>query len=264
MANVRGPRVVGDGNKPVIEKFVPSAGWTEDSNARCLIVDLPEFKKEQVRIQVVKSTGCVMVSGERATNQNKHVRFDQTYKIPSENSNLDKVTARFESEILYVTVPKQVVEKKPDETSPAATTTTTTIVRKINVNGGDADEKIQQKPHDKDEEVKKADEEVKKADEEVKKADEEVKKADEEVKKADEGSHGDHNGRDVQSKKEEKLDGNACIRFPEDSVKKWEDAEGGLRSAMKTLRENRGIIVTALLAFSLGVLLSRRFQPVGR
>ena len=41
MAIVRGTKVVGDGNKPVIEKYVPSAGWTGDSNGHYLLIDLP-------------------------------------------------------------------------------------------------------------------------------------------------------------------------------------------------------------------------------
>lgn len=42
MANVRGTRAVEDVNKAaVFEMIVLSAGWTEDSSAHYLLVDLP-------------------------------------------------------------------------------------------------------------------------------------------------------------------------------------------------------------------------------
>ena len=98
--------------KRIIPPGCPSQYINLHITIRGLFSVFSEFKKEQVKIQLVPSTGDVKVSGERATNQNKHVRFEQTYKVPGENSDLNKITARFDGEILSITVPKQVVEKK--------------------------------------------------------------------------------------------------------------------------------------------------------
>ncbi|WCJ35979.1 HSP20-like chaperones superfamily protein [Euphorbia peplus] len=97
-----------------VKEFVPYAAWTEDSLNHFLLLDLPEFKKEEVKLQVEK-TGEIRISGERVVSDNKYLYFDKSFKAP-QSSDLEKVTAKFEGEILYVNVPKKqlvVAEESP-------------------------------------------------------------------------------------------------------------------------------------------------------
>ncbi|KAG9154725.1 hypothetical protein Leryth_014220 [Lithospermum erythrorhizon] len=101
------------------DEIVPSSGWTEDSDCHCLLIDLPGFKKEEVKLQV-DNNGHVIVSGERKVNPNKSIRFRQSYDIP-ENSSIDETGGKFEDEILYVLIPKKVKTNSAEEPPQAET-----------------------------------------------------------------------------------------------------------------------------------------------
>ncbi|KAG6745928.1 hypothetical protein POTOM_050438 [Populus tomentosa] len=108
----------------VVEECVPSSAWTEDSNGHYLLVDLPDFKKEEVKLQVDNS-GQIVVRGERLVNNNsKVIYFEQKFKLP-ENSDTDKITGKFDGEFLYVTVPKQEETSIEPEYQNTATATAT-------------------------------------------------------------------------------------------------------------------------------------------
>lgn len=47
--------------------------------------------------------------------------------------------------------------------------------------------------------------------------------------------------------------------FSEQAIRKWEQ-EPILRSAVEVLKNNKGIVITAVIAFSLGLYISRKFQ----
>lgn len=57
-----------------------------------------------------------------------------------------------------------------------------------------------------------------------------------------------------------RLLGNARIFFSAENIKKWEEDNGILRSAREVLRKNKGIVITAIVAFSLGMLVSHKFE----
>ncbi|XP_011015283.1 PREDICTED: inactive protein RESTRICTED TEV MOVEMENT 2-like [Populus euphratica] len=106
----------------VVEECVPSSAWTEDSDSHYLLVDLPDFKKEEVKLRV-DDYGQIVVSGERLVNNNsKVIYFEQTFKLP-ENSDADKITGKFDGEILFVTVPKQEETSVEPEYQNTATAT---------------------------------------------------------------------------------------------------------------------------------------------
>ena len=67
------------------------------------------FKKEEVKLNI-DGLGNITATGQRQVNEDKMVYFDQSFKLP-ENSDDDKISGRFEGEILYVTVPKQAVKE---------------------------------------------------------------------------------------------------------------------------------------------------------
>ncbi|KAL8123531.1 hypothetical protein AgCh_011489 [Apium graveolens] len=81
----------------MLEDFVPPSSWSQDSDSHYLVLHLPGFKKEEVRLQV-NNRDEIITSGERQTDGNKLVtRFQKTFKIP-ENSVSEKITGKFEAE----------------------------------------------------------------------------------------------------------------------------------------------------------------------
>ncbi|PON93676.1 Small heat shock protein HSP [Trema orientale] len=225
MANVRGARgVIGDGSSTsrqrnaVMEEIIPSSDWTEDLNGHYLLVDLPDFKKEQVKIQVINS-GHIKIYGERPVNENKFIHFKQSFKVP-ENSDMDAITAKFDGEILYITVPKKVVEEKREPASTAAR---------------DTDQSLHQKPDPTNGEKEKGD-----------------------------VVNGKESKDQVsQSKDKEDKHNSGPMSFSTDNIRRWESEAGYVRSAMELLSKNKAAVVTAMLAFSLGMLISRKFESDG-
>ncbi|KAJ6875330.1 hypothetical protein NC652_034905 [Populus alba x Populus x berolinensis] len=173
----------------VVEECVPSSAWTEDSNGHYLLVDLPDFKKDEVKLQVDNS-GQIVVSGERLVNNNsKVIYFEQKFKLP-ENSDTDKITGKFDGEILYVTVPKQeetYIEPEYQNTATATATPTS-----------------------------------------------------------------DENHKRLEEKGS--MDSNRLF-----SRKYWrqEDEATPLEMALEMIKKNKGVLLTAVLAFSLGIIVAR-------
>ncbi|CAI0549364.1 unnamed protein product, partial [Linum tenue] len=66
------------------------------------------FRKEEVSLRVDSGGKQITVAGERLLNHNKYVYFHQTYQLPEGISDTDRITGKFDGEILYVTVPKHV------------------------------------------------------------------------------------------------------------------------------------------------------------
>ncbi|KAL5814064.1 hypothetical protein ACOSQ4_024705 [Xanthoceras sorbifolium] len=235
MANVRGTRGFGERQispNPIVRDFVPSSGWTEDSNGHYLLVDLPDFKKEEVKVQV-DTNGDVTISGERLTSDNRYrLRFQQTLKLPPD-SDINKITGKFDSGILYVTVPKltHVVQQQEQE---AILVPQEEISENENTNG------IVEEPNKQDDQT---------------------------PNKNDEYNHGDGDGdgSHVTDKEEKKEKNSRVDDFPEEAIKKWEKEQqpSQLVRAMRLLKQNKQIVFTALLAFSLGVLVSRKIGSVG-
>ncbi|KAL5544397.1 hypothetical protein UlMin_008181 [Ulmus minor] len=203
MANAKEARWVGDGTKNgnvIFEEIVPSARWTADKNGHCLIVDLPDFRKEHVKVQVINS-GNIKISGERLANEKRKIHFEKSYKVP-ENSDTDNITTKFDGGILYVNLPKRVEDEGKSQTRNSYLIETRQVV--------------------------------------------------------------DEEKSETISKKEEKKSGwhtNPHLSFPKECIKKWEGGEASyLERAMEMLRNNKESIVSAILGFSLGVLLTSKFN----
>ncbi|XP_021633930.1 inactive protein RESTRICTED TEV MOVEMENT 2 [Manihot esculenta] len=201
----------------VYQEFVPSAAWTEDSNSHYLLVDLPDFKKEEVKLQV-DASGQITVRGERLVNNNKYISFEKTFKAP-ENSDMDNITGKFDGEILYVTLPKKVQRKEA-----------TNEIRE-NIEGGVGKDNEQEKPSSVGE-------------------------------RASELETNEEEEEEERKKKKERKKGSRVDEFGTETVKKWgeEDEVSVVEKAMGILMKNRDILLTAAFAFSLGVLVSRKFD----
>ncbi|KAK4568333.1 hypothetical protein RGQ29_003921 [Quercus rubra] len=192
----------------IVEEFVPYSGWTEDVNGRYLLIDLPGFKKEEVKLNI-DGLGNITATGQRQVNEDKMVYFDQSFKLP-ENSDDDKISGRFDGEILYVTVPKRAVEEKREHET----------VKEIpgNIHGHDSEME----------------------------------------KMSNTGNIHGHN-----SETEKRSSRNAPMCFSKETIEGWENESGLLGSAVKMLKRNTGIVMAAVLAFSLGVLVTRKLESPG-
>ncbi|KAL8090015.1 hypothetical protein AgCh_039469 [Apium graveolens] len=101
----------------VYQDFVPPTEIVEEPQCNTLLVYLPGFKKEQLRVQLTKNKNLV-ISGEHPTGENTWKRFQKTIPIPV-NCDSSKITAKFEDMILYITQPKLIAPvEKQDQKKP--------------------------------------------------------------------------------------------------------------------------------------------------
>ncbi|KAG5522862.1 hypothetical protein RHGRI_034863 [Rhododendron griersonianum] len=154
-----------------------------------------------------------------------------------ENSNTENISGRYEGEILYVIVPKLVKDKEREPLSPA---TDDDIRGKKHEHKHDQEDDKKHKRHQED-------------DKKHKRHQEEQDEKHEHVK--EEHGHISHHGQNDDNKKVVKEGG-----FQEVPTATWPLEGGILGSVMEILSMNKGIAVTAVLAFALGVLLSQKFQ----
>ncbi|XP_071713809.1 uncharacterized protein [Rutidosis leptorrhynchoides] len=214
------------------QEFVPPSAWTEDETCHYLLVDLPGFKKHELKLEVADQTHIV-VSGERQVSENKYKRFEQRFELPN-NADVVKITGKLDGEILYISVPK-VVEQKHQEIKhdighggnmdtfdPTPTSTsapTPAQLLDVDENGDDEDK------HD-----------------------------DEKSDQNEDGSDNEDHKQDHERMKHRRASDND-----------WgHEADMILKLAIEKLRKNKGIVVTAIVAFSLGVMVSQKFQSNGQ
>ncbi|CAI8610015.1 unnamed protein product [Vicia faba] len=233
MANARGtPRLgvirpVARSRNPVVEEIVPNSGWTEDSTCHYLLVDLPEFKKEDVKLQV-DSSGRIVVKGERQASEQKRVRFHLSFPAPTD-SEVDKIAGKFDGGILYVTLPKQIVHANKESENEEA--------------GNESAERAEENNSH------------------ITNAHDEGRDFNQHVGHAhDEGrAFNQHAGHAHEEHKEERNENVHMGDFSGQVTRKW-DQEAVLRSAVDVLRKNKEIVITAVLAFSFGMYVSSKFQ----
>lgn len=191
-----------------------------------------------MRLQV-NNRGEIITSGERQTVGDRLIiRFSQTFKIP-ENSITEKITGKFEGEVLYVTVPK--LKKDKD-------------IAKINNTV-----KLRKKPKTEDNIAQPCNVSQPKNDNDDITQTSNIPKP----KNEDNITKSSHIEGNVSNKNHCKIaekvtfDGKGII------TEDWnltEESGMVLQSVVKNLKENKGILITAVLAFSLGVLVSRKFS----
>lgn len=184
-----------------------------------------------MKLEVNTATGHLTVTGETQVNENEFKYFEENFTIPA-NSDVDKITGQFDDgEILYVTVPKVVAvvqEKKEPEIVQEKKEAEIEQNQNIEGEGAAAAENTHLRAPNNN---------------------------DGKYTHKDDGK--DDGKNDAESNK---LLGNARIFFSPENIRKWEDDNGILRSAMEVLNKNKGIVITAIVAFSLGMLVSRKFE----
>ncbi|XVE54842.1 hypothetical protein DITRI_Ditri03aG0114900 [Diplodiscus trichospermus] len=199
-------------------EFVPTSDWTQDAKANYLFLDLPGFKKEQLRLELA-SAGHIIVSGERIVNENKSIYFQQTFILP-ENSDMDKIRGQFDGDFLHVTVPRRcVVEENSQQQSRnenyAKSTGEKSVHEEANNHGKD-----QSKPEGH-------------------------------------SNHEQHHG--------EMISRGTCrvTSIPKEMIKNWKQQNCPLGMAMDFLKKNKGVVLSVVIAFSIGVLVLSSFETSG-
>ncbi|CAG7910754.1 inactive protein RESTRICTED TEV MOVEMENT 2 [Brassica rapa] len=100
----------------IYQEFEPATRWTFEPDAEILVVDLPGFKKEQVKVAVT-TTRKLRLTGERPTGGNKWIRFRHEINIPM-TVDIDSVSAMFKDNKLYIRHSK--VKTESPHTKPAS------------------------------------------------------------------------------------------------------------------------------------------------
>ncbi|XP_022735955.1 inactive protein RESTRICTED TEV MOVEMENT 2-like [Durio zibethinus] len=212
--------------RPSGEKFVPASDWTQDAKAHYLFVDLPGFKKEQLKLELA-STGHITISGEKIVDENKRIYFEQTFALP-ENSDMENISGKFDGDFLHVTVPRKSVVEEENKQQESGNGNSNSIGEKIS-------------------------------------AQEEPNKHGENQSEHEEG-HGDLHERCCDDEAKGEMISNETCRvagFPKEMIRKWEQEDGPLEMAMKFLKKNKGVILSVVIAFSIGVLVYRTFESGG-
>ncbi|XP_043700077.1 inactive protein RESTRICTED TEV MOVEMENT 2-like [Telopea speciosissima] len=99
------------------QDFDPLLEWIQEEGSDTLVLHLPGFKKEEVRLQLDRF-GNLKITGERNVEENTWIRFIKNVQVPEANYDSDKLLANFESEILKVTMPKIII---PTQLQPKPT-----------------------------------------------------------------------------------------------------------------------------------------------
>ncbi|KAJ7982491.1 inactive protein RESTRICTED TEV MOVEMENT 2-like [Quillaja saponaria] len=90
------------------EDFQPKSEMKEDNESHIVLLQLPGFEKDMIKIICVHSSHVVRVLGERSIENNKWIHFNQAFPIP-DNCDIDKIYGLFKRGILTVKLPKKIV-----------------------------------------------------------------------------------------------------------------------------------------------------------
>ncbi|KAL2900799.1 Inactive protein RESTRICTED TEV MOVEMENT 2 [Bienertia sinuspersici] len=87
--------------------FEPYCEWKKEDAVESLVFHLPDFKKDQLRVQV-NNLGILKVSGERPITEKKAKirRFIKESKLP-QGCDINDIRAKFSGGHLHVTMPKK-------------------------------------------------------------------------------------------------------------------------------------------------------------
>ncbi|KAK9289861.1 hypothetical protein L1049_008022 [Liquidambar formosana] len=87
--------------------FEPFCIWKREEECDTLIIDLQEFRKDQLKVQI-DNQGTLTVTGERQKDGTSWSRFCRQIKIPKE-CKANEICAKFICGRLHILMPKKVV-----------------------------------------------------------------------------------------------------------------------------------------------------------
>ncbi|XP_042512484.1 putative proline-rich receptor-like protein kinase PERK11 [Macadamia integrifolia] len=93
------------------QNFDPTSEWIDEEGSKTLTINLPEFKKEQIRVQL-NAPQNLKISGERNLGNNKWSCFEKNVQIPN-NCDINGLRAKFDGEILSIIMPKIITPVQP-------------------------------------------------------------------------------------------------------------------------------------------------------
>ncbi|KAK4407530.1 hypothetical protein Sango_0334000 [Sesamum angolense] len=99
---------------PATNSFEPTSDLIHEEECDTLLLYLPGFTKEQLRVQLTRS-GILKISGIRPVGDNKWSSFQKDFPV-SANCDTNKITAKFEGGILYLRQPKLIVPADKEDT----------------------------------------------------------------------------------------------------------------------------------------------------
>lgn len=102
---------------PSYVEFEPFCEWQREESRDALVIHLPEFKKEQLRVQI-NNRGILKISGERYVDSMKKSKFYKEVEVPK-YCDTNGIQAKFASSRLYVIMPK-IPKVSTEETNKTA------------------------------------------------------------------------------------------------------------------------------------------------
>ncbi|CAI9097494.1 OLC1v1033933C1 [Oldenlandia corymbosa var. corymbosa] len=104
-------------NQIKYEEFEPFCRWQREEARDTLIIDLPDFKKEQLRVHI-NNRGILKISGERSVDATKRAKFYKEVVVPK-NCNTNGIQAKFASNHLHIIMPKLPADQVvPEQNKP--------------------------------------------------------------------------------------------------------------------------------------------------
>ncbi|KAL3025038.1 hypothetical protein AAZX31_04G158400 [Glycine max] len=187
-----------------------------------IITEMSKFRKEEVTLQVDGSTGRIIVKGERQTNEQKRVQFELAFPLPPD-SDVDNISGNYDSEILHVHVPKQASHQEHNKES-------SDIEKASNYGSVEMPQEIESEEHNV----------------------------------VDEGrNHGHEQHKEDREKKKERRNENAQHMddyYSKKLTSKLEQKRDMSRALEEVLMRNKGVVTTAVVAFSFGLYVSNKFH----
>ncbi|XP_009394271.2 inactive protein RESTRICTED TEV MOVEMENT 2 [Musa acuminata AAA Group] len=102
------------------DNFVPSHEVVREKDAEIFLIQLPGFKKEDIKIQI-NDYGQLKISGQRPLADNRWSRFLKELKVP-DYCNVSEIKAKFEDGLLYIIKPILATKPGADGMAPETTT----------------------------------------------------------------------------------------------------------------------------------------------
>ncbi len=122
LSAVNVPAAGSEGEKEVVNAFVPTVNTREDENSYVVEVDVPGVKKEDIKVNIDPEKRTLTVSGERKFKEevkkedyykveSAYGKFMRTFSLP-ENVDVENIDAKTEDGVLTIMLPKVKKEEK--------------------------------------------------------------------------------------------------------------------------------------------------------
>ena len=229
------------------------------------------FKATDVKLHIDKPD-AINISGERITTENKRVHFSKAYNVP-EDADMENITMKFQGNVLKVLVPRVPKEKEGEPAIKDEAPVSETAEEKQKPET--PEEEITEEPKmpeekEKNEEPAKPKEEEK---EQLEMPKEERKKEEPEMPKDEEKKEEPEMPKDKENKEEPMMRKEEIMQKTSEDAKEDDSRlaqqeknhdqreDTSPRSVIGKISEQKGILLASIISFTLGFLLSKRFQP---